>query len=244
MGLSSNVVWHQTDIGGLKAIIGGKSIKYSYSLETINGEEIAFPMISFCDIALADITEYLGKYGKYTIGFKRDWGRKIQLSPVWYRDKNALSLREQMKVFKEIRKKDSFSLSENEIMMWYSIAYTKNHTGKLLKYNFESYRFYDERELRLVLSYEDLCNAKIKPFMSKEEYEVYKKSNKKSSLIDKSIPFEYNDIAYILYSDKSQSNKVRSLLGAEGKKIVFLSYDQVMQDIIGASHNRESEERR
>lgn len=212
---------------------------FSYSLETINDVEIAFPMISFCDIALADMSDYLDKYGKYTIGFKREWGRQNKLSPVWYLDKKALSLREQINLFKKVMKKDPSTISDWEKKLWQTIAYTKNIAGKLIKYNFESYRFYDERELRLVPPYQNLCDAGIKPYMSKDDYEAYKKANKKSSLIDKSIPFEYDDISYILYSHKSQSNNVRSLFGNEGDKIVFLCYDQVRKDIIGVSHNRE-----
>lgn len=93
MGLSSNVIWHQTTFEGLKAIIKDMRFMCSYSLETIKWKgdcvDIAFPMISFCDIPLADIQEYLDKYGKYTIGFQRSWGKTVRLSPVWYRDKDA-----------------------------------------------------------------------------------------------------------------------------------------------------------
>lgn len=68
-GLSSNIIWHQTKINGTKAILGNRLFKCSYSLEDIHWKsshlELAFPMLSFCDIPLSDISEYLGKYGNY-----------------------------------------------------------------------------------------------------------------------------------------------------------------------------------
>ena len=243
MGLSSNIVWHQTSFDGLKAIIQSKTIKYSYSLETIKWKgscrHIAFPMISLCDIPISDMSEYLGKYGKYTIGFKREWGKRMGLSPVWYRDSNAISLREQMDSFRNVVQKDSFSLTNEEIQMWYIIANTKNYEGQLKKYNFDSYRFFDERELRLVPQYESLCSLRIKPMMSEKEYGQYKRENKGSLIENLSVNFEYDDIAYMLVSSKSHLDRVQGLFGEVKQHIVFLSYDQVTQDIIGNSHNRE-----
>lgn len=52
MGLSSSILWHQTDKKSLKNILKVRGLFYAYALESIPGVdlEIAFPMISLCDI--------------------------------------------------------------------------------------------------------------------------------------------------------------------------------------------------
>lgn len=243
MGLSSNIIWHQTDFNGLRSILKSKRFLYSYSLESIKGKsdsshlDLAFPMISFCDIPLSDISEYLGKYGNYTIGMKRSWGKTVGLCPVWYRDKNAISLKTQMDLFRDISSKDPFSLTEEEFVLWQVIANTKNYEGKLIKRKFSSYRFFDEREIRIVPAYNELVSSEVKPFMNKEDYDTYKR-NYGNSLISKMwISFEYSDIAYIIYSHQRNS-VVKLFKGIDCENIVFLSHKQVKEDIIGMSHSR------
>ena len=241
MGLSSNIIWHQTDFNGLRSILKSKRFLYSYSLESIKWKssllDLAFPMISFCDIPLSDITEYLGKYGNYIIGMKRSWGKTVGMCPVWYRDKDAISLKTQMDLFRNIGSKDPFSLTEEEIVLWQVIANTKNHEGELIKRRFSSYRFFDEREVRLVPAFDELVSSKVNPFMNKKDYDAYKR-NFGNSLISKMwISFDYSDIAYIIYSN--QRNSVVNLFkGINCENIVFLSHKQVKEDIIGMSHNR------
>lgn len=253
MGLSSNVIWHQTNFDSLKAILPNMAFKPSYSLETINWRQketcIAFPMISFCDIPFADLSEYLtdnkegkfiGKYGKYTIGMKRQWGQKKGLSSVWYRDKNATSLYLQMTLLQHaLKKKISFNMDETEQFLWYISAYTKNIQGKLLKYGFESYRFANEKELRFVPTYEQLKGSNITPYILDKDYVTLKEKLKKNNSLDEfHITFTMDDIAYILVSSSSQINKIKRLFGNDREKIVFMSYNQVIHDIIGTSHNK------
>lgn len=53
MGLSSNILWHQTNEKGFYNILKSKMLLYSYSLEKIvplfRLTPIAFPMISVSD---------------------------------------------------------------------------------------------------------------------------------------------------------------------------------------------------
>lgn len=241
MGLSSNIIWHQTDFNRLRSILKSKMFKYSYSLETIMWKssklDIAFPMISFCDIPLSDISEYLGKYGNYTIGLKRAWGKRVGVCPVWYRDKDALTLKKQMDSFRPIANKEPLSLSEADIILWQVVANTKNHEGKLIKRKFASYRFFDEREVRLVPDYNDLVSSAIKPFMSLKEYAEYKSRNGNALIYDRGVEFEYSDIAYIIYSNK-RSSVLKLFQGDESNNIVLLSHKQVEKDIIGMNHNK------
>lgn len=252
MGLSTNVLWHQTDFDGLKAILTRRSFTCSYSLETIKwkGSELirAFPMVSFCDIPFADMCEYLtnlddqviGKYGKYTIGMKRSWGRNNGLSPVWYRDKNSISLRIQKEIFEKLKDKPFHDYSDEEKFLWHVLAHTKNHEGKLKKYAFKSYRFYDEREHRYVPDFDIVISKGYQPSLLEAEYEKYKNEHNELSLIPEiQVQFNIEDIAYILVSNANQIDHIKKLFeGEDIHGIVIMSYKQVLNDIIGINHNR------
>lgn len=84
MGLSSNILWHQTDKDGFKDILKSKCLTCSYCLEFFLDKQhkIGFPMISLSDIPIADIEEYLDQYGGYSFGFSRDWVIKSGFNPV------------------------------------------------------------------------------------------------------------------------------------------------------------------
>ena len=253
MGLSTNVLWHQTSFEGLKSIIQNRRLTCSYSLETIiwKGSELkrAFPMISFCDLPFSDMSEYLtnkdgsvtGKYGRYTIGMKRTWGKDNKLSPVWYRDKESLSLRCQKEIYDVFKDKKFEDYTSEERFLWHVTANTKNIEGKLKKHGFESYRFYDECEFRYIPSFEYLLANGIEPSLSEEDYETYKIEHDGRSLIEAvNIPFTIADISYILVSKANKISDVKNLFEEEDcSKILFISYEQIMNDFIGISHNRE-----
>lgn len=88
MGLSSNILWHQTNEQGFYEILKSKKLRYSYCLERIVPEfklkPIAFPMISVSDYPLSEIGNNQWAYGNYCIGFKQIWGVKAGFSPVTY----------------------------------------------------------------------------------------------------------------------------------------------------------------
>ena len=76
MGLSSNILWHQTKTDALKQILRTRTFRFAYSKEIIPGTGVtmAFPIISFCNLPLAEFADYGNKYGGYSIGMSREWG--------------------------------------------------------------------------------------------------------------------------------------------------------------------------
>lgn len=249
MGLSSNIIWHQTDFKGLKAILESKSFCCSYSLEDIRWKssclQRAFPMISFCNIPISDLSEYLtnnetneytGKYGKYTIGLKQNWGFKNGVSPVWYHNPQSLSLHEIMNRHSILQSKD---WGEPEILLWRLLSHIKNHEGSLTKYKFKSYRFYDEKEIRYVPDYSTLKDKDIPCVLTPKEYDNYKSTHNRTALMPQfKLPFDINDIVYILISSSSQKHRIIELLGNASKNVIILSYQQIIEDIIGLEHTR------
>lgn len=53
-----------------------------YGHQTHNN--VAFPMVCFCDIPLSRISEHTAFYGEYGIGLTKEWGLKNKLCPVIY----------------------------------------------------------------------------------------------------------------------------------------------------------------
>jgi len=88
MGLSSNILWHQTDRKGFFSILKEKRLRYGFSREYVFGKgkdsELAIPMVSVCDLPFSEMDSYLGKYGNYAVCLSSDWGRRNGLNPVWY----------------------------------------------------------------------------------------------------------------------------------------------------------------
>ena len=88
MGLSSNILWHQTSEDGFYEILKSRELRYSYSLERIillfGLKPVAFPMISVSDYPFSEIGNNKWTYGDYCIGFSQKWGEHVGFSPVCY----------------------------------------------------------------------------------------------------------------------------------------------------------------
>lgn len=241
MGLSSNILWHQTNKDVLKKILKEKFFRFSYSLEHIKaGEdelECAFPMLSLCDIPLADIEDYLTKYGGNSIGLSREWGKRHGITPVVYCEPSSSLLNDSIGL---IRQNMDNGL---DIFVAKLFSHIKNHEGKLPKYNYKKYRFYDEREVRIIPSLDELKSFGYSPVLLKREYTIYKANNDNSSLLlnKLTIPFSYNDIRYFILRNEDSISEIKEILSKEinlsESNIGFFTIKQVREDIIGANHN-------
>lgn len=244
MGLSSKVIWHQTNFTALKAILTEKRIKCAYSCETIsiNTRTIikAFPMISFCDLPISEMIEYLGKsgkYGKYIIGVKREWAIKNGFCPVWYQSPHSNALRSLDGIINDIPADSWEDITEIIKLTWQITSFIKNYQGYLEKYKLKNYRFYDEREIRFVPTYDELISKNYFPTLSIVGYEKYKESHNNLPLLDKIyLELPHDAIEYILVSSSNQKRSIRKLLDI--KEIPILSYKQIKEDIMGLCHNQ------
>lgn len=96
--LSANTLFHFTSKTDNLFKIINEGFKPNYCLETWPGmenqrNEIAFPMVCFCDIPLSSITEHASKYGKYALGVSKDWGVKNAITPIIYTHINSITER-------------------------------------------------------------------------------------------------------------------------------------------------------
>ena len=238
MGLSSNVLWHQTRKEAFFEILKSKKLCVSYSQEEIMPRlRVAFPVVCLCDLPLSEFASNNWTYGEYAIGFKRDWAIRNGFNPVCYYHHQS-NLMQQM--YTLVRDAISESLSGVMNMAIYFFSYYKPIEGQLitLKREYKNYRFYDEREYRMVPYFSQLGGNQR--MLSMEEYASYKEAhNGKSLLDDVYIEFDYSDINYIVVRSDSNVIQTKRILGDHLQKsnIIILTKPQVEYDIIGSNHN-------
>lgn len=245
MGLSSNILWHQTKTGLLKQILKSRSFCFAYSKEVLPGSDkvTAFPMISFCNLPFAEFADYGNKYGGYSIGMSREWGMRNHFTPVLYCDDtsnimNHLSLIGKTCLHNKNIKEASYILE--------CLAYIKPIEGTLVikgrKYS--NYRFMDEREVRLVPDFNDLRINNISPILDEQEYAEYKLKHNDKSLLPKSVSFSWSDIKYIIVQNHANIEEYEELLHelkCDNNNIHIFSQQQVQEDFIGIGHNKLSQ---
>lgn len=206
MGLSSNVLWHMTKRDAFFSILKSKQFRYSYSLEKAfplkDMKGIAFPMISMSDLPFSEIASTKWTYGDFAIGLSRDWGVKKGFSPVWYCNVGSRVWMQLNKLVYEAGTKDDKGYFGIGMYLMSNVKFVQ---APLIspKRKFRNYRFYDEREYRLVPYITETDKERIPPFIPEEQYEEFKKRNG-SSMLDFGVSFDYSDIKYLIV--KSQSN--------------------------------------
>ena len=239
MGLSSNILWHQTNEKGFYGILESKKLRYSYCLERIIPEfklkPIAFPMISVSDYPLSEIGNNKWAYGNYCIGYKQCWGEKAGFSPVNYCSLGSRGL-QVMNILLDDSLKNDIQSRFGAIM--YLFAYMKFVQAPLVTKHktFKNYRFYDEREWRVVPYITQTDNSELLPFLNEDGYHAFKKENNGTSLLDVGVDFQYDDIHYIIVEKEDDIHRTRSIVG---DRIHIFTKDEVMEDVIGVDHHEE-----
>ncbi len=239
MGLSSNILWHQTNEKGFFSILESKKLRYSYCLERIIPEfklkPIAFPMISVSDYPLSEISNNKWAYGNYCIGFKQSWGEKAGFSPVTYCSLGSRGL-QVLNILLDDSLKSDIQSRFGAIM--YLFAHMKFVQAPLVTKHkkFKNYRFYDEREWRVVPYITETDNSELWPFLNEEGYQEFKKENNGTSLLDVGVDFQYDDIHYIIVEKEDDIHRTRSIVG---DRIHIFTKDEVMEDVMGVNHHEE-----
>lgn len=239
MGLSSNILWHQTSEDGFYEILKSRELRYSYSLERIiplfGLKPVAFPMISVSDYPFSEIGNNKWTYGDYCIGFSQKWGEHVGFSPVCYCSYGSRILQHLNDLLGKAIKSNSKEMFELAMSMF---SYMKFVEAPLItqKRLFEKYRFYDEREWRVVPSTTETDKAEVSPYMTEKGYKDYKENNDGKSLLKIGVNFQYDDIHYIIVKTKDDVNKTRDIVGNE---IHLFTKNEIIEDVIGVEHHQE-----
>ena len=192
-------------------------------------------MVSMYDLPLSELSEFLGKYDHYTIGMSRDWGIKMRFTPIWYYE-----ARSRVPKFLKTAIENALNKGdENIVSLMAILSYMKKVEGPLPKHNYEIYRFYDEREVRHVPSFEHVVRGGNTPIFTEDEYENYK-VNTGAPVINSHVPFEWSDVRYIIVQEKSEVDKMLETLdnlGCDNRHIGVFCEDEIIHDVIGYHHN-------
>lgn len=249
MAISANSIIHYTrELNYLLGIIRDSGFKFSYCSEKLKTRgsknyTAAIAMVSFCDIPISDYKKHfynkkttgdLGYYGDYGIGLSKKWAFKQGLNPVLYIESNSF-------VSHSLRKTYELSLDESnqiiDIENNSSILYAKNYEGELKrgdKVVSSKYRYYDEREWRLVPKSETIGSNP--PVIDDIKYQsdkvIYNQSIEKYYL-----KFELQDISYIIVKEASEIQSVYQTLSSVFNKsimdlqsITIITSEQIVGD--------------
>lgn len=245
MAISTNSIIHYTDSLDVLKLILNEGFKIKYCAESLRlgsnkGSDAAHPMISFCDIPLSNSMQHFDAYGKYGIGLSKEWAVKNGVNPVLYIDHNSLFAESLYELLKQRRDKNTNLTVEQKKLILQIKAYAKNYSGPLKRkaVDIPNYRFYDEREWRLVPSPEDINDASFSISLS-----TYKKDKEKynSMIADCRIKFEPKDISYVIVEKTEEipdlinflRNEYRRRCTAEELDILFskiCSTEQIKAD--------------
>ena len=252
--LYPSTLFHFTKKEGFLTILK-ETFKISYAREAIkspnNERKYAVPMVSFCDIKLAEIKYFIEKgYGNYGIGLTKEWANKNGLTPVMYINRHsdiADKLIEGLNsMYAHINKLNNSTEISKMAKSYHNILnlyrYVKNYEGELIRDGNlvdSNYRFADEREWRYVPPLETsgvdpfvaISNIKTKP--QKEAY------NQKVSHIR--LSFEPEDIKYLFVENEDDILEVirhldyaKSRYGDDIRKRLvsrILTVEQIKNDI-------------
>ncbi|MEO6722630.1 MAG: abortive infection system antitoxin AbiGi family protein [Ferruginibacter sp.] len=216
MAISTNSIIHYTDtIDKLTSILSeGFSIKYcaeELQIENDMGSNAAHPMVSFCDIPLSHSAKHFDAYGKYGIGLSKDWANTMGVNPVLYLETKS-SISKTIGSLLADRRKTSTNLTKEQKENVLRIkCFSKNYSGHLKrkKIDEKNYRFYDEREWRLVPELEQLNSASFSIGLVSYETDKEKYNDK---LKDLRFIFKPKDISYIIVDKTNEIPKIINLL--------------------------------
>ena len=202
--LYPTTLFHFTSKEGLYALLTS-TFKVSYAREKIYApnsvREFAVPMVSFCDIKMADLKYFAEKkYGNFGIGLTKEWANRMSLNPVMYvnqhcdiADRFNDGLRS---VYATLSSNSQSAQGYHNLMNTY--RYMKNYEGDLIRDSgiTPNYRFADEREWRYVPPFE---TEEVEPFVPISRIDTKAKKTKYNQQINHlRLSFQPEDIKYLI----------------------------------------------
>ncbi|WP_319480971.1 abortive infection system antitoxin AbiGi family protein [uncultured Draconibacterium sp.] len=206
----------------------------SYCYERISDSEFFIPMISFCNIPLKDVDNYM-RYGKYGIGMSMEWAVRNNISPVIYIH-DQTPFREFYHMFSNFNKfniNPDFKNMTVQVVQFLKNWKTKHKGNDIITYH--------EREWRYIPVLED--DKKIIQNTDPEFNDYMEKDKMKKPHFPKKILKieQISDLRYITVTKDKQRHEILELLYdrfttekvtnaiAEGK-LLILTADQLHND--------------
>lgn len=159
---------------------------------------VAFPMVCFCDIPIARISEHIAFYGGYGLGMKREWAEKNNLNPVFYISPGAGVSQCLQDIAFQIAETSTEDSDKDNVFKHYRylVSHTKPTSGEMILVSGDpvTKEFYLESEWRYVPQ-----KKEIPSHLGKKAFEEEEKlrSSNESSLEYGALEFLPTDVSYV-----------------------------------------------
>ena len=219
-----------TKLEYLTSTIKNKMISPRYCEENIEYlqidsiKSIAIPMKCFCDINLHMIKDHLAYYGYYGIAFEKEWGIRNGIQPVQYINPNSPLCKDFSEAFAKAianksTEKDDDLVNQLEDYLLHELFFYKPYSGKSkdrVTGDLKPKCFTEECEWRFVPQVEKAGYQQLftNPVIIKGKMDYW--SNSMEGVMDVSLPFEYEDIKYIILKEEADFSKFLDTLSQLG----------------------------
>ncbi len=213
--ISANSLFHFTSYANLIGILTNEfwprySVEEHYNKEG-SPHKIAFPMVCFCDLPLAHISEHISTYGQYGLGMTKKWAIANRLNPVLYIE-NSSYLAEKLDHILTDNWENVNAMPINSMLSARDSAialfmHTKPYEGYQERNGTRKMkRFYDEHEWRYVPRIGSLGGDELHLIGAMLEENVLQSKN--DLLREYKIGFEPKDIQYVIIGKEAERGHV------------------------------------
>jgi len=206
---SENKIIHVTEeFETLKLILSSNSLKLSFSIEDIyfNNKVVskaAHPMISFSEYNLSTIDNERITYGKYGLGFSKEWAKTNNVGPVLYVGSTSVAAKGMKELLIARRKTNSEKLpGKIRLAIMEVKTFMKNEKGYNSKLENENFDFKAENEWRYVPRKPDIDN-----YLISQNQRTYLKNRYKHNKMLEKYPLKFKSEAIQVVFVSNQSEK-------------------------------------
>lgn len=227
--LSANTLFHFTGSFANLASIMNRGFEPHYSMEDLSifadllppFNEIAFPMVSFCDIPLSSIRSHIATYGSFGIGLSKSWGKRRGIGPVLYTFPEA-TFSQALKTIIDYSVNTGLRGGNGTLshMADLTLSYLKPYEGRQWRNNeFSStrIRFYDEREWRFV---PEMARFDLTHFFTRDMFRNPAWRAEAEAELQNVFRLEFNarDVKYIIVESESHVTQLVEAFSAPGTR--------------------------
>jgi hypothetical protein len=235
---ATNIFHFTKDLDTLQKILLTNGFNPKYSIEDTSWlnvygwQQMAFPMVCFCDIPISRISAHVKLYGRYGLGLSKEWAIRKGLNPVFYISSSAAvsesifqAVKEGAKVDRNLDRKDRKFIRPLNFLL----AHSKPLSGKIRSSKgFVNKDFYQENEWRYVPKIDN-----IPVLISKERYRDQEKISELNGHLKSMavLKFEPTDIRYLFVRNEEDISPLIKFITSELKSISLTHRRKLMTRI-------------
>ncbi|PLB19946.1 MAG: DUF2743 domain containing protein [Flavobacteriaceae bacterium FS1-H7996/R] len=170
-------------------------------------------MISFSEYNISTIDNERITYGKYGIGFSKDWAKNNNVGPVLYVGTTSVAAKGMNILLKARRKTNNEKLpGKIRLAIMEVKTFMKNEKGYNSKFKEENFDFKAENEWRFVPRKSDIDNYLI----SQNQRTYLKNRDKHNKMLEKyPLRFKREDIQILFVSNASEKDELINTFGLD-----------------------------